>query len=143
MQLLDKLKASPYISLHCDESTDVTKAHSYLCLSGYVDENIIREELLFCHALLRSTKGADVMKTIDDYIQENGLLWQNLVGFCTDGAPAMLGARSGLSAPVENKNASVITTHCFIHRQALSSKTLPKDLLAAMKKPITAVNLVK
>ncbi|XP_026818970.1 protein ZBED8-like [Rhopalosiphum maidis] len=70
-------------------------------------------------------------------------MWENLAGFCTDGAPAMLGSRLGLATLVKQKNPTTLTTHCIIHRQALASKTLPKDLAFAMKISIQLVNAVK
>ena len=48
----------------------------------------------------------------------------NLCGVCSDGAPSMLGAKSGLHTLVRNLSTKVITIHCMIHRQALASKTL-------------------
>jgi len=70
-------------------------------------------------------------------------MWENLAGFCTDGAPAMLGSRSSLATLVKQKNPTILTTHCIIHRQALASKTLPIDLAFAMKISIQLVNAVK
>ena len=48
----------------------------------------------------------------------------NLCGVCSDGAPSMLGAKSGLHTLLRNLSTKVITIHCMIHRQALASKTL-------------------
>jgi len=68
------------------------------------------------------------MKILLDYIfEKHKLMWENLAGFCTDGAPAMLGSCSGLATLVKHKNSTISTTHCTYH-QALASKTLPKDL---------------
>jgi len=83
------------------------------------------------------------MKIILDYFEKHKLMWENLAGFCTDGATSMLGSRSGLATLVKQKNPTTLTTHCIIHRQALASKTLPKDLAFAMKISIQLVNAVK
>ncbi|KAK9703058.1 hypothetical protein QE152_g29574 [Popillia japonica] len=82
-------------------------------------------------------------KIICDYFERHGIEWKRLAGFCTDGAPAMLGSRSGLATLVKEKNPSTVTTHCIIHRQALASKTLPVDLSNTMKLAIKMVNAVK
>uniref|UniRef100_A0A2S2PYP3 Transposon-derived Buster3 transposase-like protein n=1 Tax=Sipha flava TaxID=143950 RepID=A0A2S2PYP3_9HEMI len=70
-------------------------------------------------------------------------MWEKLAGFCTDGAPAMLGSRSGLATLVKEKNRKVLTTHCIIHRQALASKTLPEELQYTLKQAIKLVNIIK
>ncbi|KRY04228.1 hypothetical protein T12_12053, partial [Trichinella patagoniensis] len=53
------------------------------------------------------THGAYVFQAVSQFFEVNGLMWEKLVGVCTDGAPAMLGSRSGF---------------------ALVAKTLPDDL---------------
>ena len=47
---------------------------------------------------------------------------------CTDGAPNMLGSRSGFLALVKRKNPAMAGIHCIIHREGLASKTLPAAL---------------
>ena len=65
------------------------------------------------------------------------------MGVCTDGAPAMLGFRSGFIARIKQKSPNAVGSHCVMHREALASRTLPatmKDKLAII---IQAVNFVK
>ena len=61
---------------------------------------------------------------------------QQLSSIFTDGAPAMLGCRSGFSPHITN-------TFCMIHREALASKTLPASLNDVLKDLIRMVNFVK
>ncbi|XP_045121815.1 zinc finger BED domain-containing protein 5-like [Portunus trituberculatus] len=71
-----------------------------------------------------TAKAIDVFSKVDEFFQEHGLSWEQVVGVCTDGAPAMIGSRSGFVKLVKEKNPAVTGTHCVIHRQALASKTL-------------------
>jgi len=57
--------------------------------------------------------------------------WKSLVGVCTDGAPAMLGSRSGFVTLVKQNNLAVESTHGLIHKEALASRTLPSRELQA------------
>ena len=63
------------------------------------------------------------MAKVEDFFHKENISWASLCGVCTDGAPAMLGAKSGFQTLVKNKAPNVVTTHCFIHREALASKT--------------------
>ena len=63
------------------------------------------------------------MEKVDHFFNENRIAWKNLCGVCTDGAPAMLGSKSRFQALVQKKTPNVLFTHCFIHREALASKT--------------------
>ncbi|XP_046976463.1 SCAN domain-containing protein 3-like [Vanessa cardui] len=143
-QVIDKIKNSPYFALQCDESTDVSQCCQLLVFIRFLEDNkMFKEELLFSQELKTTSQGADVMNAISQYMEEHGLMWERLAGFCTDGAPAMLGSRSGLAALVKTKNPSAITTHCVIHRQALAAKTLPECFTIALKTAIKVVNFIK
>ena len=67
----------------------------------------------------------------------------NLCDVCSDGAPAMLGAKSGFQRLVRNLSTKVITVHCMIHRQALALKTLPEPIRNVLKEVIKTVDYVK
>ena len=69
--------------------------------------------------------------------------WSKLVGICTDGTPAMIGANSGLVSLVKQKNPTIQETHCMIHKAALVSKTIPKRLHEHLSVVIKIVNYVK
>jgi hypothetical protein len=43
---------------------------------------------------------------------------------CTDGAPSVVGSMRGFACLVKKENPDIVTTHCFLHRDGLVSKTL-------------------
>ena len=55
----------------------------------------------------------------------------------------MLGAESGFQMLVKNKVPYLVTTHCFIHWEALASKMLPDDLKCAFDVVIISMNYIK
>ncbi len=110
---------------------------------GYVHDQSIEEDLLFCSPLETTTQAADVMQLVDAFFEEEGLDWGKLVHACTDGAPAMLGARSGFAKLLKQKNPKAVTLHCIIHREALASRTMTQPLKEALETAIGVVNFVK
>ena len=70
----------------------------------YIEGTGIKEEIFFCHSLKATTKAVDVLAVVDDVFEENKLSWENFVAVCTDGAPAMMGRRSGFVTLVKQKN---------------------------------------
>ena len=96
-----------------------------LALVRYVQKGNFNEEFLFCKPLKLNTKAEDVLEAINDFFNKSGLDWSNLVGITTDGAPTMLGSRSDFQTLVKQLAPLAIGIHCFIHREALASKTLP------------------
>lgn len=76
------------------------------------------EEIRFCKALERRATGKDIFQVLDEYIQSNGLDWTRCVGVCLDGAAAMTGKISGVTALIKQKAPHVVATHCMLHREA-------------------------
>jgi hypothetical protein len=62
---------------------------------------------------------------VSRFLNYNDIPWDKLGSICTNGAPAMLGNKSGFAALVKQKVPHVGVTHCFLHRHALATKTLP------------------
>ena len=63
----------------------------------------VREEFLYCNVLKTTATAQDVMDNIVEFFETEGLQWEKLCGVCTDGAPAMLGSKSGFQIKVKEK----------------------------------------
>ena len=90
-----------------------------------------------------TTKGEDVFEVVDNFFKKNVFQWSKLVDCMTDGAPAMLGRKSGLQARVKAVSPSVICVHCFIHEFALAAKFLPLNLKKNLNLIVKMVNYIK
>ena len=109
----------------------------------YIHSGKLKEEFLFCTVLKSTTKASDILATMSTFFENNNLFWVNLCGICTDGAPAMIGSRSGFQALVKHRAPAAKGVHCIIHRQALASKTLPESLSYVLQQSINLVNYIK
>ncbi|CAH1958071.1 unnamed protein product [Acanthoscelides obtectus] len=103
----------------------------------YIGGYIIQEVILYSQSLTAATTSVDIFNSISNFVEKNDLDWKKLIGLCTDGAPAMIGVRSGLAKKLK------VSTRCVIHRQPLSSKTLLQKLCQALDSAITFVNYIK
>ena len=90
-----------------------------------------------------TTKGKNIFNIVDEFFKKNDLEWSKLVGRTTDGAPAMLGRKSGFQSYVKAVSPEIILTHCFIHRFALCANVLPPELLSCLQQIVKIVNFVK
>ena len=61
----------------------------------YITDGGIKEEFLFCEGLQTTTKAADVSLLLDQ------IEWEKVGSVHTDGAPVMIGDRSGFAALVK------------------------------------------
>ena len=142
--VIQEMKSAPLgiFSIQLDESTDVANCSRLLVYVRYIYEGNFKDEFLFCKPLETTTTARDVFDTVGSFLQNHYILWGNVCGVCTDGAPAMLGCRSGFQRLVINA-PKAIGAHCMIHRQVLATKALPQESQDIMKSVVSVVNFVK
>ena len=115
-QVVAEVKASPYFALQLDESTDVASCEQLLVYVRYMKGDSVKENCLFSEPLITTTRGEDVFGTLENFFADKELEWAKLVGICIDGAPSMIGIRSGFRAFVKQVAPHATFTHCMIHR---------------------------
>ena len=124
----NEIKASPMFSFQVNESTDLSLCAQLLVFVRYIYSGHIKEKFLFCGKLDNTKTGADFKKMMTAFFKTLGLQWKNVCGVCTDGAPAILGSRSGFVKKVKQLAPEAKGTHCITYRYALASKSLPTAL---------------
>ena len=144
-QVMEELASSPFaFSLQLDEFTDVSNCSQLLSFVRYVNGNKIKEEFLFCEPLLETAKASDVFKMVNKFFVKQNFDWKKKLGsICSNGAPAMLGNKSGFAALVKNEVPNVNVTHFMLHRYALAAKTLPPSLKEVLSVCVKVVNFVR
>ena len=60
-----------------------------------------------------------------------------------DGAPSMSGSIKGFITLVKQKNPHIVFTYCFLHREALVSRSLVPELQKVLDEMIKIVNYIK
>ncbi|XP_068227396.1 zinc finger BED domain-containing protein 5-like [Palaemon carinicauda] len=144
-QVIAELKEASLgkFAIQLDESTDVAACAQLLVFVRYVTGQDFKEEFLFCHTLNTTTRGEDIFNEVSLFFEKEGLSWNNVCACTTDGAPAMLGRRSGFRGRVNQVNPETKHLHCMLHRYALASKTLPPDLELVLDDVVHMVNAIK
>ena len=130
-------------ALQLDESTDVTHCCQLLVYVRFTQNDAVKTALLLNHEVSTTSKGKDIFNSLDSFFKKNQLDWGNLVGCTTDGAPSMLGGKSGFQAHVKAVSPRVTSVHCFIYRFALCTKVLPAKLLMCLNRVVKIVKFVK
>ena len=129
-QLCHKAMQFSYYSSAIDESTDSTDMAQLLVFVRGIDDNFnVSEELAGMQSMQGRTAGKDICSAIIDCVTKKlSNDFKNLVGLCTDGAPAMCGKTNGaMTLLQEHIGRKIIINHCFIHWQILCSKVLKFD----------------
>uniref|UniRef100_A0A0L8FKZ5 DUF4371 domain-containing protein n=1 Tax=Octopus bimaculoides TaxID=37653 RepID=A0A0L8FKZ5_OCTBM len=109
----------------------------------YVHNNRLEDEFLFCKNPSTKTTAREIFNKADKFFEAHNINSDHVIVVCTDGAPAMLGCRSGFQTLVKEKSPDVIDTHCTVYRQAQMVKIMPDELKNVLNYVITAVNFIK
>ena len=72
----------------------------------------VKEEFLFCEPLVMTTKATDVLDLVTTFMDKHNIPMDKLGSICTDGAPAMLGNKSGFCTLVKRLAPHVTVIHC-------------------------------
>ena len=67
----------------------------------YITDGGIKEEFLLSEGLKTMIKAADVSLLLHKFFQRHQIEWEKVGSVCTDGAPAMIGDKSGFAALVK------------------------------------------
>ena len=101
-QIIAQIQDCPRrISLQFDEKTNMKSISPLVAYVRYVKENAIVDEFLFCQEMKERTRAKDVFDLANAFLRENSIAWNKVGSVCTDGAPAMIGHRSGFVAPLK------------------------------------------
>ncbi|XP_077175804.1 SCAN domain-containing protein 3-like isoform X2 [Paroedura picta] len=142
MQLLERINKSPWYALQVDESTDVDNKAILLAYVRYLYQEDVHEDMLCALSLPTTTTTAELFNSLDGFISGK-LKWSSCVGICTDGAAAMTGRLSGLTARIKEVAPECESTHCIIHREMLASRKMPPELNSVLDDIVKVINHVK
>lgn len=146
-KLKDDLQRCHSFAVALDETTDISDISQLVFWVRFViDVNTIKEELLALVPLKEQTRAIDIFDAFLSIITRFNLDLNKLVCICTDGAPAMIGKKSGFVANVQKYmrqkgiQHNIISYHCILHQENLCAKAIQRgcDVL----KTVTEVHLI-
>lgn len=144
LQVLKDLSICEYFSLQFDESTDATDtAQLSVFVRMVFTDFTVKEDFLALIPLKERTRGEDVYNAFKDFVREYKIPIHKIVSLTTDGAPAMIGVRSGFVALCRKDPdfPPFVNYHCVIHQQALAAKAI--DMSHVMNVVVKIVNSIR
>ena len=117
------------------------------CRINCISNNILKQVMEELKASpfpfsMQLDESTDVLQTVNNFFAKQDFNWKRNIGnLCADGAPSMLGKTSGFATLVKKEAPQIIVTHCFLHRHALASKTLPSNLQEILSTSVKVVNI--
>ena len=84
-----------FFAIQLDETTDVANLAKLCVYVRYIHERDLEDEFLFCSPLTTKTTAKEIFNFVKKFFDAHNLKWKHVICVCTDGAPTMLGCRSG------------------------------------------------
>uniref|UniRef100_A0A3P9MDH9 SPIN-DOC-like zinc-finger domain-containing protein n=1 Tax=Oryzias latipes TaxID=8090 RepID=A0A3P9MDH9_ORYLA len=145
-QLTVKSRDFVAFSLACDESTDISDSARLLVFVRGINADMeITQELAGLETLRGTTKGEDLFAAVSRVLDKYNLSWDKMVGITTDGAPAMIGKKAGLTALISQKvsecGGKVAQYHCILHQEQLCAKTI--GLADVVRDVVKIINCIR
>uniref|UniRef100_A0A3P9M5D3 SPIN-DOC-like zinc-finger domain-containing protein n=1 Tax=Oryzias latipes TaxID=8090 RepID=A0A3P9M5D3_ORYLA len=145
-QLTVKSRDFIAFSLACDESTDISDSAQLLVFVRGINADMeITQELAGLETLRGTTKGEDLFAAVSRVLDKYNLSWDKMVGITTDGAPAMIGKKAGLTALISQKvsecGGKVAQYHCILHQEQLCAKTI--GLADVVRDVVKIINCIR
>lgn len=140
--ILADLTKTQFFSLAIDESTDISDVAQMAVFIRYVLNNNYKEELLTLLPLHDRTTGQILFERFQEFMNNNGLSYKNILSIVTDGAPAMIGKANGFVTLLKQINSKIISLHCIIHQAVLCAK-LSGDFKNVMNTIMKIVNYLR
>lgn len=140
-KLSNEFENCRFFSLCVDESIDQSDVSQLLIFIRMTYEDFSsKEELLNVCSLHGSTKGRDIYEALKNSVDRFGG-FEKCSSIITDGAPAMVGEKSGLIGLLREDGMNFPAFHCIIHQQALCGKSLKQD--ETLQKIVKTINMIR
>jgi hypothetical protein len=140
-EVIEELAASPFpFSVQLDETTDISQYSQFLVFVRYVHAAAIKDEFLFCES---SYKGIDVLEVVK-IISPNRTLTgkKSFTLFARMELLRCLVISCGATL-VKKEAPHIVVTHCYLHRRALATKSLPTSLKEVLSTAVKVINIIR
>ena len=141
--VLEQLISSPYISLMCDETNDISVLKQIVIYGKYLT-NLGDTRTVFLRITdLFDGKAKTIEKALLQFCETAGIDMRKVMGFGSDGAAVMIGKKSDVSTRLRVHNSFMVNIHCVAHRLALAAAQASESIpyLQKFKKTIQSLYL--
>lgn len=125
-RLVDAIRASPFVGISIDETTDVSTQSTLVCFVRYLDKSHKPQTRFLELIKMTGSTSAEIFAALESCLRKHGVVsgddWSKCASFSSDGCSAMRGVRKGVATLVQQRNPKCVCCHCAAHRLQLVSE---------------------
>ena len=129
--VLEKVDKSPFISVLCDESTDISNTKKLILYVRLLDPDTFIASTHFIGNITveGSSCTAEVLfNLIIQFLEEKKIDISKVIGFGSDGAAVMTGSKNGVATRFRSKCPHIVSIHCMAHRLNLCTSQASRNI---------------
>ena len=127
-KILSSVEQSPFFSIQIDEGTDFSNLTTLMIYIRYLNESGHIDSKFLSVNELKGCTSDDIFSSLMSVVDNKKLEISKLIGFASDGAAVMTGAKKGVSTLIKGKNPLTLSIHCLAHRLPLASEKACKQI---------------
>lgn len=130
--LVNEIKSAKGISILCDKATDITMNKTFCVNVRFIEKQSSEPKTLLYRLLSVKADGgaASLFQLLEEALKEDGIPWDKVVGYASDGENLMQGANNSFLTRMQLKVPNLYVLKCFCHSFHLvashACKTLSK-----------------
>ncbi|XP_045216125.2 zinc finger protein 862-like [Mercenaria mercenaria] len=118
--VLESIDRSPFVSILCDESTDIGVKKKLSVYARVVNPETFQAATLYiCNKEIDSGTGKGIYDALNNAEEVKGIPREKIMGLGSYGAKVMTGMGQGLTGYITRDNPMMLNYHCIAHRLAL------------------------
>ena len=114
-EIATNLQDSDFLTMMCDEATDVKNVSQFAVCLRWVDENLNAHDEFIGLKDMSSTDADSIVRELKDVLLRMRLKLEKCRGKCYDGCSTMPGAKCGVAVQIKNEESRALYTHCYAH----------------------------
>lgn len=117
--MLQRVRRSPFISIMCDESTDISNSKKLILYARILDPETFVATTHFMSNISvggSTCTAENIFSLIMKYLHNKEIDISKVIGFGSDGAAVMTGSKTGVATRFKEKSPHLISIHCMAHR---------------------------
>lgn len=116
LRKISSMLKNKYVSIIADETSDCGHHEQMSIVVRFFDTSLNKpvEYFMGLQRLLK-VDSQSIFEALNNFVENIGISWENVISVCFDGAANMSGCHNGVQMKCKEKNENIFYVHCYAH----------------------------
>ncbi len=122
LKVAQKIEDSEFLSMMCDETTDIATLGKIIIFTKVISENLEVETYFIGDYDITDKTANGITEKLREASDNAGIEMEKCMALGTDGASTMMGKKNGVGVQLQRLNPYMLQFHCSAHKLALCTE---------------------